>query len=180
MLRGLVDAVGREKRRRREQSGLDDEGELPVLPAPVGRRAFLDRRPRARSPPGRRNVGGHVIRDVDGVVAIPPRAEMDAVVLDRWTVARCGIARVAEGVVDDPGVKIVQNDVGVSPSGAEKLPRAWAAQGCEILNFQGSYLGQFLLVSAHFWTGDHLSSSSRRVYAFSDTFDRQKLQLKYN
>ena len=51
---------------------------------------------------------------------------------------------------------------------------AWAAQGCEILNFQGSYLGQFRLVSAHFWTGDHLSSGSRKVDAFSDTIDRQK------
>ena len=58
--------------------------------------------------------------------------------------------------------------------------RAWAAQGCEILNFQGSYLGQFLLVSADFWTSDHLSSSSRKVDAFSDTFDRQTLKLKYN
>ena len=57
---------------------------------------------------------------------------------------------------------------------------AWAAQGCEILNFQGSYLGQFPLVSAHFWTSDHLSSSSRKVDPFSDTFDRQKLKLKYN
>ena len=41
-----------------------------------------------------------------------------------------------------------------------------AAQGCELLNFQGSYLGQFPLVSAHFWTSDHLSSSSRTVHAF--------------
>ena len=49
---------------------------------------------------------------------------------------------------------------------------AWAAKGCEILNFEGSYLGQFPLVSARFWTGDHLSSSSRRVNAFSDTIDR--------
>ena len=47
-----------------------------------------------------------------------------------------------------------------------------AAKGCEILNFQGSYLGQFPLVSAHFWTSDHLSSSSRTVNAFSDRIDR--------
>ena len=47
-----------------------------------------------------------------------------------------------------------------------------AAKGCEILNFQGSYLSQFPLVSAHFWTSDHLSSSSRTVNAFSDRIDR--------
>ena len=47
-----------------------------------------------------------------------------------------------------------------------------AAKGCEILNFEGSYLGQFPLVSAHFWTSDHLSSSSRTVNAFSDRIDR--------
>ena len=47
-----------------------------------------------------------------------------------------------------------------------------AAKGCEILNFEGSYLGQIPLVSAHFWTSDHLSSSSRTVNAFSDRIDR--------
>ena len=47
-----------------------------------------------------------------------------------------------------------------------------AAKGCEILNFEGSYLSQFPLVSAHFWTSDHLSSSSRTVNAFSDRIDR--------
>ena len=49
---------------------------------------------------------------------------------------------------------------------------ARAAKGCEILNFEGSYLCQFPLVSAHFWTSDHLSSSSRTVNAFSDRIDR--------
>ena len=47
-----------------------------------------------------------------------------------------------------------------------------AAKGCESLNFEGSYLSQFPLVSAHFWTSDHLSSSSRTVNAFSDRIDR--------
>ena len=47
-----------------------------------------------------------------------------------------------------------------------------AAKGCESLNFEGSYLGQIPLVSAHFWTSDHLSSSSRTVNAFSDRIDR--------
>ena len=49
---------------------------------------------------------------------------------------------------------------------------ARAAKGCEILNFEGSSLSQFPLVSAHFWTSDHLSSSSCTVYAFSDRIDR--------
>ena len=42
----------------------------------------------------------------------------------------------------------------------------------ESLNFEGSYLGQFPLVSAQFWTRDHLSSRSRKVDGVSDTFDR--------
>ena len=35
-----------------------------------------------------------------------------------------------------------------------------AAKGCEIPNFKGSYLGRFPLVSADFWTSDHLSERS--------------------
>ena len=41
-----------------------------------------------------------------------------------------------------------------------------AGQGCEIPNFGGSYLGRFPLVSADFWTSDHLSERSRSVDAF--------------
>ena len=47
-----------------------------------------------------------------------------------------------------------------------------AAKGCERLTFEGSYLGQFPLVSAHFWTSDRLSSSSRTVNAFFDRIYR--------
>ena len=36
-----------------------------------------------------------------------------------------------------------------------------AGKGCEIPNFKGSYLGRFPLVSADFWTSDHLSERSR-------------------
>ena len=36
-----------------------------------------------------------------------------------------------------------------------------AGKGCEIPNFKGSYLGRFPLVSADFWTRDHLSERSR-------------------
>ena len=45
-----------------------------------------------------------------------------------------------------------------------KLPRIVqdrAGKGCEIPNFEGSYLGRFPLVLADFWTGDHLSERSR-------------------
>jgi len=36
-----------------------------------------------------------------------------------------------------------------------------AAKGCEIPNFKGSYFGRFPLVSADFWTSDHLLERSR-------------------
>ena len=39
------------------------------------------------------------------------------------------------------------------------VPRA--GKGCENPNFKGSYLGRFPLVSADFWTRDHLSERSR-------------------
>ncbi|KAK7230175.1 hypothetical protein SO694_0021500 [Aureococcus anophagefferens] len=42
---------------------------------------------------------------------------------------------------------------------------AWAAKGCDMPNFKGSYLGRFPLVSADFWTSDHLSERSRSVGA---------------
>ena len=41
-----------------------------------------------------------------------------------------------------------------------------AAQESEIPNFKGFYLGRFPLVSADFWTIDHLSERSRSVNAF--------------
>ena len=41
-----------------------------------------------------------------------------------------------------------------------------AGQESEIPNFKGSYLGRFPLVSADFWTSDHLSERSRSVGAF--------------
>ena len=53
-----------------------------------------------------------------------------------------------------------------------------AAKGCEIPNFKGSYLGRFSLVSADFWTSDHLSERSRSVDAFSRTRARGTLTLK--
>ena len=53
-----------------------------------------------------------------------------------------------------------------------------AAQESEIPNFKGSYLGRFPLVSADFWTSDHLSERSRSVDAFFGTRARGKLTLK--
>ena len=55
---------------------------------------------------------------------------------------------------------------------------ARAAQESEIPNFKGSYLGHFPLVSADFWTSDHLSERSRSVDAFSGTRARGTLTLK--
>ena len=55
---------------------------------------------------------------------------------------------------------------------------ARAAQGSEIPNFKGSDLGHFPLVSADFWTSDHLSERSRSVDAHSGTRARGTLTLK--
>ena len=53
-----------------------------------------------------------------------------------------------------------------------------AAKESEIPNFKGSYLGRFPLVSADFWTSDHLSERSRSVDVFSGTRARGTLTLK--
>ena len=53
-----------------------------------------------------------------------------------------------------------------------------AAQESEIPNFKGSDLGHFPLVSADFWTSDHLSERSRSVGAFPGTHARETLTLK--
>jgi hypothetical protein len=53
-----------------------------------------------------------------------------------------------------------------------------AAKESEIPNFKGSYLGRFPLVSADFWTSDHLSERSRSVDAFPGTRARGTLTLK--
>jgi hypothetical protein len=53
-----------------------------------------------------------------------------------------------------------------------------AGKESEIPNFKGSYLGRFPLVSADFWTSDHLSERSRSVDAFFGTRARGTLMLK--
>ena len=53
-----------------------------------------------------------------------------------------------------------------------------AGQESEIPNFKGSFLGRFPLVSADFWTSDHLSERSRSVDVFLVTRARGTLTLK--
>ena len=53
-----------------------------------------------------------------------------------------------------------------------------AGQESEIPTFKGSSLGRFPLVSADFWTSDHLSERSRSVDACSGTRARGTLTLK--
>ena len=53
-----------------------------------------------------------------------------------------------------------------------------AAKESEIPNFKVSDLGHFPLVSADFWTSDHLSERSRSVDAFFGTRARETLTLK--
>jgi len=56
--------------------------------------------------------------------------------------------------------------------------RLRAGKECEIPNFKGSSLGHFPLVSADFWTSDHLSERSRSVNAFPGARARGTLTLK--
>ena len=65
----------------------------------------------------------------------------------------------------------------------EGLRRAFKAHSragkeSEIPNFKGSNLGRFPLVSADFWTSDHLSERSRSMDAFPGTRARGTLTLK--
>jgi hypothetical protein len=53
-----------------------------------------------------------------------------------------------------------------------------AGKECEIPNFKGSFLGRFPLVSADFWTSDHLSERPRSVDAIPGTRARGTLTLK--
>jgi hypothetical protein len=53
-----------------------------------------------------------------------------------------------------------------------------AGKESEIPSFKGSDLGRFPLVSADFWTSDHLSERSRSMDAFSGTRARGTLTLK--
>ena len=63
-------------------------------------------------------------------------------------------------------------------SSDDESAAARAGQESEIPNFKGSFLGRFPLVSADFWTSDHLSERSRGVNAFLGTSARGTLTLK--
>ena len=51
-------------------------------------------------------------------------------------------------------------------------------QARDVPDFKGSDLGRCPLVSADFWTSDHLSERSRSVDAFCGTRARETLTLK--
>jgi hypothetical protein len=53
-----------------------------------------------------------------------------------------------------------------------------AGKESEMPNFKGPYLGRFPLVSADFWTSDHLSKRSRSMDAVSGTIARGTLIWK--
>ena len=71
-----------------------------------------------------------------------------------------------------------RNATGCSDVYMGSCARDRAGKESEIPNFKASYLGQFPLVSADFWTSDHLSERSRSMDAFSGTHARGTLMLK--
>ena len=71
-----------------------------------------------------------------------------------------------------------RNATGCSDVYMGSCARDRAGKESEIPNFKASYLGQFPLVSADFWTSDHLSERSRSMDAFSGTRARGTLMLK--
>ena len=81
----------------------------------------------------------------------------------------------AHAAVDvDDARHLVQDLCGAYP--LKVLARA--GKESEIPNFKGSSLGRFPLVSADFWTSDHLSEWSRSMVAFFGTRARVTLTLK--
>jgi len=75
--------------------------------------------------------------------------------------------------------KDVPDEVHVPPPPAPPAEPG-AGQESEIPNFKGSSLGRFPLVSADFWTSDHLLERSRSVDAFSGTRARGTLTLNHS
>ena len=104
-------------------------------------------------------AAGAVVYSVD--VAAPPAAAPGVTHL-ACDVSDVRALRKAIGAVAKAHGRV---DVLVSNAGV------WhgAGKGRDIPNFKGSSLGRFPLVSADFWTSDHLSERSRRVDAFSRT-----------
>ena len=118
---------------------------------------------------GRRSPGG--LRDLDvldrDATAATLRDYIDdayAVILDRAKHCEAHVETL-EGLADETPF------LSGADAAAERAVRVArrAGKGCEIPNFKGSSLGRFPLVSADFWTSDHLSERSRRVDAFPGT-----------
>ena len=100
-------------------------------------------------------------------------------------VVACGVASLAPSLWwADPGgaiaisIYIIMAWWDIARDHIEQIVGNRAAKESEIPNFKGSYLGRFPLVSADFWTSDHLSERSRSVDAFSVTRARGTLTLK--
>ena len=63
------------------------------------------------------------------------------------------------------------------PAGSLDAALDRAARESDVPNFKGSFLGRFPLVSADFWTSDHLSERSRSVDAVLGTVSYTHLTL---
>ena len=127
---------------------------------------------------GRRSPGG--LRDLDvldrDATAAQLRDYIDdayAVILDRAKHCEAHVETL-EGLADET---LFLSGADAAAERAVRVARR-AGKGCEIPNFKGSSLGRFPLVSADFWTSDHLSERSRSVDAFPGTRARGLLTLK--
>jgi hypothetical protein len=91
--------------------------------------------------------------------------------------ARGVLTRVVAVAVSLGGMFVTALLLGiVSEQITEKVSHR-AGKESEIPNFKGSYLGRFSLVSADFWTSDHLLERSRSMDAFSGTRAEHSLFL---
>jgi len=151
----------------------------------------------------RAKVAGSAPRRAHGSISIPTegdnarnRSNYDVADLAYLLRAQLGDKLVVPGdlvAYDENGDGVVQfgelgaivRDLGGGGETAAHEARAiydcvdnGAGQESEIPNFKGSFLGRFPLVSADFWTSDHLSGRSRSVDALSGTRARGTLTLK--
>ena len=140
----------------REQAPRDPARPLPAAPraAPQRQGAVLRRGPRLRAVlrRGRRPLLGPAAAEA---VLRVPRGEL---LRPRLPAPR---PRRAQGRLP-PGRRAAR---GRAPRDGRAAPRR-AGKESDMPNFKGSYLGRFSLVSADFWTSDHLSERSRSVDAF--------------
>jgi len=138
-----------------------------VLPATVAAWAA----PRLALALGRDRRRAAVLRAIAGLSDGDARALLNDLSLS-WAGAGRGdrdrqLADVVDIALSDPS----------EPRNGERA-RARAGKESEIPNFKDSSLGRFPLVSADFWTSDHLSERSRSVNAFTGTRARGTLTLK--